>query len=536
MNLHAPHVDENRLAELAGGQMEIVLSLIDYDGREIESLGFPFPDRRYWDAGDPGEPELRGGPRRIRQDQPDIRSLRIPWSDRVGCMFFYRSTVLVSKDRQEINRRPLLIVRARPGDEPVPPILPFELKPPKVVPPPFPPAWAKKPRPLPLPFPLPSPEDGKLIDVSTPVWTGDPADRFDIVITGDGFTDTEIGAFDDLAQRLMAGLQAMAPFDSLAGLINWHIVRVASTDSGIDHCPTPDVPAKRTFYQVEGCWNNTNCSGFVGTNEAWRIEWAVENVVPWEDCDLVIIIANCAVYGGHAWPAFKTAIVTTENARFVTLASHESAHVISLLAEEYLACTKDDPHWPDPNKARVTDVARSVVRHVRESAGLPDPDPGGALLEDAIWWKGLPTAQERNPDGTFMAVHVLGDPIDPNDPGRICPLVPAEQVGFIGAYWGCQDVASRQLINALVSRMSRTSDLQAEVIIDMLQALTSFIPPRDEDECNPWWDPRGAYYFRAQATCRMRHVHFDFCRVCQHLLTNSIREVSGLAPILPIPD
>jgi len=535
MDLRAPLVDEAHLPELANGQIEIVLSLLDYDGHEIEPLGFPFPDRRYWDAIESAEGAMRGGPRRARQGESDIRSLRIPWSDRIGFLFFYRSVAVVSDAGPEIHRRPLLLARARPGDEPVPAVLPFELKPPKVVLPPFPPAWARKPRPLPLPFPLPTPEDGKVIDVSTPVWTGDPAERFDIVITGDGFVEAEMAAFDSLAQRLMSEFQSMPPFDNLSGMINWHIVRVASTSSGINHCPSPDEPARRTFYGVEGCWNNTDCPGFVGTTRAGRIEWAVENVVPWEDCDLVIIIANCAVYGGHAWPSFKTAIVTTHDFFFVKLAAHEAAHVISRLAEEYITCTQDDPHWPDPNKARVTDVARSVVRHVRESAQLPDPDPNGSVPGDIIWWRGLATAQERNADGTFKAVHVLGDDIDPADPEQICPLVPAGQAGFIGAYWGCQDVASRQSILTLISRMSKISKPRAEALIDTLQALTSFKPPKDTDECDPYWDPRSAYYFRAQATCRMRHVYFDFCRVCQHLLTNSIREKAGLPPILPVP-
>jgi len=536
MHLYAPLVSEEHGAELTSGQMEIVLSLLDYEGKEVEALGFSFPDRRYWDAGEPEAGVMRNGPRNVRQGEPDIRSLRIPWSDRVGFMFFYRSVAIISKAEPEIHRRPLLIVRARPGDEPVPPVLPHELKPPRVVLPPFPPQWARKPRPLPLPIPTPIPGQGKVIDVSTPVWTGDPGERFDIVITGDGFTEAEMGTFDNLAQRLMSGLQAMAPFASLAPLINWHIVRVASTDSGIDHCPRPDSPAKRTFYGVEGCWSNTDCPGYVGTTRAGLIEWAVENVVPWEDCDLVIIIANCAVYGGHAWPSFKTAIVTTDAFSFVNLAAHESAHVISRLAEEYIACTKDDPKWPDPNKARVTEVAKSVARHVRESEGRPLPDPAEEALEDTIWWKGLTADQERNADGTFRAVHVLGDPLDPADLGQICPLVPAGQEDFIGAYWGCQDVADRTSVLKLIRRMFKVPGPTAEAIIDTLPAMTSFKAPKDADPCNPWWDPRGAYYFRAQATCRMRNVHFEFCHVCQHLLTNSVREVAGLAPILPIPD
>jgi hypothetical protein len=374
--------------------------------------------------------------------------------------------------------------------------------------------------------------DGQIVSATTPVDNGDPSARFDIVITGDGFSAQELPVFDALADQLMNGMAGMEPFLTMSALINWHIVRVASTDSGINCCPNPvpSVPPKRTFFGVEGCWDNTGVPGFLGTRHPERIQWAAEQVAPWEDIELVIVIANCGVWGGHAWPGWKTAIVTTSSYLYFELASHECGHVISELAEEYIVCVKDNLAWPDPNKARLPQVARSVLRHVG------GPGKGGPWAHDTIWWRDLATWPGERTAGAFNAVLTVVDPIVSTD--GISPDPKPGQQGFIGAFWGCQDAIALAQLQHFIKVAPQTGQIDVEPLKALLESVLGVgSSPADGDPgfCDPFWDPRSAFYFRPSASCRMRHPRYPFCRVCRHLIGNSILEAAGSPPIPPLP-
>ncbi len=539
MHLHAPSVTKENLSDLEGGQTEIVLSILDSAGKELESFGMAATGRYYVDSGNPKTGTIVGGPRPIGPGEPDLRALRLPWSDEVSGLFVYRSEVVATPRGLDVQHIPIVLLHPRTGGPALSvEAMPHGLHPPEPMALPWATRWEKKPRPLPWAGAEPDPDDGTFVNATTPVQTGDPAIRFDIVITGDGFKKEELPQFDTWADTLMSGLQSMKPFSTMASLINWHRVRVASAESGIDHCPEPQYPPKRTFYQVEGCWDGKQVPGFLGTHEPGRIQWAAEQVAPWEHIDLVIIIANCNTWGGHAWPDWKTAIVPLHDHDFVNLAAHECGHVISRLAEEYISCVQEDKSWPDPNLTRFPAVSDSVLRHVG-SEDQPAGGPGGRLIvRDTVWWKDLAQkVPELNRDGTFKAVHVFGDPIDPNDHKR--PAVPAGQEGFVGAFWGCQNTKDLAALQRAISFMSSASEERVKPLLAVLRALLAVSAPErgglGSDECNSYWDPRGAYYFRSSATCKMRYVTYQFCHVCQHLLMNSIRDASGVALVPPLP-
>lgn len=412
-------------------------------------------------------------------------------------------------------------------------MLPHHLPMPRTAPLPAAPPWEGKPRPLPWLSQESMGLDGQFIDAPPQPCNGDPAKRFDIVITGDGFSVAELPSFDALAGRLRTELAGMHPFRGLSHLINWHVVRVASTSSGINRCPNPEpsVPPKRTFYGVEGCWDNTGVPGFLGIHHPERVHWAAEQVAPWEHVELVIVIANCSEWGGHAWVGWKTAVVTTHPYLFAEVASHECAHVISLLAEEYIVCVKDDALWLDPNKARLPEVGRSVRRHV---GGAQKDFP---WMHDSVWWRELATMPgERNADGTFAAVLTVLDPIVSQD--DISPDERPGQTGFIGAFWGCQDAIDLAQLQRFIRMAADVPGIDVSVVEDLLRSVlgVSSRPTLDAAvHCDPFWDPRSAFYFRPSAHCRMRHPRYEFCRVCQHLIRNSILEASCQTVAPPLP-
>jgi hypothetical protein len=357
------------------------------------------------------------------------------------------------------------------------------------------------------------------------------------MITGDGFTDAEMPQFDEWAVKLREGLQKVEPFQSLARYINWHVARVASTDSGIDQCPDPRDPShKRTFFGVEGGWNNSDCPGYMGLHHVPRLMWVAEQGCGWEHLEVALVIANCSTWGGHSWPAAKTAIVPGLPWALVGLAAHEVGHTISRLAEEYISCVEDEPRHGEHNLARLPEVSASVKRRLEIVSGR--------LLRwapaDTVWWKLLATRPgEVRSDDTFKWVHVLGDPVQPGK--SVKPSMPAAcPDDAIGAFWGCQNGVDRNELVNLVAAMCTLSATDVEAVIATMQATTGFQPNRPSiepaDSCDQSWDPRGAFFFRPSPTCCMRSpLPPRFCRVCEHLTRNAILERCGLAPCEPLP-
>jgi len=330
----------------------------------------------------------------------------------------------------------------------------------------------------------------------------------------------------------------MQPFKSVKHLINWHVVRVASKDSGVDNCPTKR--PKATFFQMEGCWDNTDSRAFLGVDAFGLnlVAWAAEKVAPWEYINLVILIANCKYYGGHAWPGAKLVLVSASSEFsdwFVPLVAHEAAHVISHLADEYTGCGEEDPDRPDPNKAGLPEVAASVRRRLVERApGLCDSGVRSVTaLHDSVWWKDLAQENERNKDGTFPAVHLLGDARKSIYRPR---LEPASRETKLGVFWGCQDTDT---IDSLFLRYCQLLDLPENPAPPLRDRLwTQLGLPTGgglKDWEAGWWDPESGSYFRPMAVCRMRQVTFEFCRVCQHLLKNSIKDICGERLDPPFP-
>ena len=71
--------------------------------------------------------------------------------------------------------------------------------------------------------------------VETLLNNGDPADRVDIAILGDGFTANEAGNFRSSAVSVVEGLFRDEPLRNYRSFFNVHIVTVESAESGADH-------------------------------------------------------------------------------------------------------------------------------------------------------------------------------------------------------------------------------------------------------------------------------------------------------------
>jgi hypothetical protein len=525
---------------------DLVVTLLDESGTAFDSFVLSPKGTRYADWASSASGRISGGPRHVRPDEMDLRCVRLPLPDRthwIQCSGAQASNVegVASLERVPPNLYSIHGVSVGPASPAVSLGLPAAA--PQLIP------WATEadrgpasavPTPPPL-FPgieenFRTP-DGEITSIETRVSNGDSRERFDIVITGDGFLRGEAKKFDRLATRLIDGLSKMQPFRSVRQLINWHVVQVASKDSGVEHCPTNK--PRDTFYQTEGCWDGTSVNSYLGTGESGlrRIWWAAEKALQNDAPDLIIVVANCRWYGGHGYPGAKLVIVPSCDSRprlFVPMVAHECGHAILGLADEYLGGGLEDPSRPDPNKAHLADVSASVRQRLLErmpNTVQPVRGPTPEAL-DHVWWKDLARKHELNKGGIFRAVHVPGDP----RAGRYDPrpqLTHTSHRRFLGAFWGCQDRSDvNDLVRAYCDLVGTPNSGSA--VFDAVRHELEFTRNVGESEAT-WWDPKAAGYFRSMAVCRMRQVTYGFCRVCEHLLRNAIKEVCGEPPAPPFP-
>ena len=366
----------------------------------------------------------------------------------------------------------------------------------------------KRPRPAPHPlgFPLPIPgllkefllsvqhlldllpwgwgdppllANGWIDSEDTIQYSGDPATRFNIVITGDGFTHCEMQRFDERARYVADKLMSMPPFDELRERINIHLIRAVSYSSGVYRCgvgscdPSYEWPAKQTYFEVEGCWppcgGGLSSPGFFGIPDPERVYRAAASFAPADQIQLFIMLVNAPVYGGSASHDQRIAFVPLHETWMAELAAHESAHVIGDIVEEYTGKIAWDGY---------TEHANEVSRGKR----------------DQVWWKTLTTPDERTLAGGFAHIIDCQGPSNCDIRYNKRTLSDSQDSGWLGLFWGAQYLPK----DTDVSELSWS----------------------DEDR---YTDCLGRDFFRGQARCCMRSVNWPFCRVCAEEMRRIIK-------------
>lgn len=303
--------------------------------------------------------------------------------------------------------------------------------------------------------------------------TGPVTDRYNIVITGDGFCAAERKRFDERARTFTNGLLGMTPFDGLRDRINVHAVRAVSTDSGVSHCPTGS-GLKRTYYGFKGYFrvekDDPAAEGYCGTPYPGRIFAAVERCMPREFAHLIVMLINARVYGGGAFYPLDLAVVTLADREedFVNVGAHECGHAIANLAEEYISYVPWDALAECPN---IVPASRSRN----------------------AWWKALARPDELSEDGEFAIVRGY-DGTPESCVHNTWKIPNTDEFEKLGLFWGSQYI-------------DEVADAEMDV-----------------SELDPAADPRGRHYYRGMARCRMRATNWDFCRVCAHAMAEIIRD------------
>jgi hypothetical protein len=163
----------------------------------------------------------------------------------------------------------------------------------------------------------------RVLDVAI---NGEPRDKVDLVILGDGYTEAEAEKFAGDCRRVVGDLFSVEPFSAMRSDFNVRAVRVASAESGVDE------PRKGIFRDtVFGMSFNTfGVERYCMTEDVWAVHDAAAAVPH----DAILLMANTTRYGGGAVYNIYTAF-SSDNEYGDYLCAHEFGHGFGGLGDEY---------------------------------------------------------------------------------------------------------------------------------------------------------------------------------------------------------
>jgi hypothetical protein len=210
---------------------------------------------------------------------------------------------------------------------------------------------------------------------------GDPAEKLDLLILGDGYTASERAKFERDARRLTDVLLATSPFKERASDVNvWGLVPPA-VQPGISQ------PSQGVFRRspVGATYNAFGTERYILTFENRTFRDLAANA-PY---DVVEILTNTDTYGGGGiFNLFSTAAANNPSTPYLFI--HEFGHHLAGLADEYY--TSDVAYLPaadrvepwEPNVTALLDPAALKWKDL-VAPGTPLPTPWPKMeFEDSV--------------------------------------------------------------------------------------------------------------------------------------------------------
>jgi hypothetical protein len=157
---------------------------------------------------------------------------------------------------------------------------------------------------------------------------GDPANRVDIVILGDGYTGSELAKYAADVETFVNGLFAQEPWKEYQKYFNVHRVDVTSAESGADHPERTPPVFKDTA--LDATYDCAGIQRLICVNVSKVNTVLAASVLP-DSRDVVFVIVNDNEYGGSG----GSVAVASVHPDVVELVLHEVGHSFGLLADEY---------------------------------------------------------------------------------------------------------------------------------------------------------------------------------------------------------
>src|SRR5664279_4205370 len=207
--------------------------------------------------------------------------------------------------------------------------------------------------------------------------SGDPANRINLIVLGDGYTQTDQAKLTQDAQAWLTAFLGTPPYQNYAGYFNVKLVHVVSNEDGADNGMHGFGVLRDTA--LGAAYQNANPPGLPPDYRLLVVNNATAQAVAMShapECTKVIVIVNDSKYGGSggALPVFSA------NPNSCLIALHELGHSFGGLADEY-ACG-DTSALPASLEAFPNVTTRQSLelikwnRWIQVGTPLPTPDLG----------------------------------------------------------------------------------------------------------------------------------------------------------------
>ena len=260
--------------------------------------------------------------------------------------------------------------------------------------------------------------DPKALDIERVSWpapakpiaihnSGDPANKVDLLILGDGYAAEDLGKFEADARKLRDHLFTVSPFKERKGDFNVWALTVPVPVSGVSR-PSNDIhraSATGLRYDIFG----SERYALTLDNRAFR------DLAQFAPYDAVEIIFNGKTYGGGGiFGQFSTAAADSDWTNYLFV--HEFGHHFAALADEYYtspavygpaASTRIEP-W-EPNVTALLDPAALKWKHlVSPATPLPTPWPKAEFetYQRDSQARRVKLRQDRRPESEMNALFV----------------------------------------------------------------------------------------------------------------------------------
>lgn len=201
-------------------------------------------------------------------------------------------------------------------------------------------------------------EARQLLSVSPTVTTvlnnGPAANRIDLAVVGDGFTQSQLSTYTANVQSFINGFFNEAPLSSYKSFFNVHQVNVVSDVSGVSDDPnrgvTRDTPLGMSF------WTG-GVERLLGVNTWSAREFS--QLAPGDD--QTIAIANSSKYGGAGYTSEDVLTFAGGNPSAIEIVKHEFGHAFADLADEYEYGGATQYSGPEPSEADLSTFTASEM-------------------------------------------------------------------------------------------------------------------------------------------------------------------------------
>lgn len=173
--------------------------------------------------------------------------------------------------------------------------------------------------------------DGSVLSTTKVLDNGPDAQRYNIVIMGDGYQAAEIAAYEARVQDVVNAFTNQVVYGACDTSVNIYRVNIQSDDSGVDK-PTPCYATstlRDTYLDTKYCGGGSTQRCIGSSNSALIQATATAATANWH---FVLVLVNDAEHGGCRWGNIS---YSATGAGFERTTIHELGHAIGNLADEY---------------------------------------------------------------------------------------------------------------------------------------------------------------------------------------------------------